>query len=45
MNIDIPERLHNCPNCGGELIKRTGKYGEFYGCRNFPKCKYTKKEI
>ncbi|MBR2678320.1 MAG: NERD domain-containing protein [Bacilli bacterium] len=34
-----------CPNCGGELIKRTGKYGEFYGCRNFPKCKYTKKEI
>lgn len=32
-----------CPKCGSNLIKRTGKYGEFYGCSNFPKCKYTKK--
>lgn len=32
-----------CPKCGSNLIKRNGKYGEFYGCSNFPKCKYTKK--
>lgn len=32
-----------CPKCGFNLIKRTGKYGEFYGCSNYPKCKYTKK--
>lgn len=31
-----------CPKCGGELIKRKGRYGEFYGCSNFPKCRYAK---
>lgn len=30
-----------CPRCGGTLVKRTGKYGTFYGCSNYPKCKYT----
>lgn len=30
-----------CPNCGNPLIRRKGKYGEFYGCQNFPICKYT----
>lgn len=34
-----------CPKCGGSLILRTAKKGEhagkqFYGCGNFPKCKY-----
>lgn len=32
-----------CPKCGGKLIKRSGKYGEFLGCSNYPKCKFTKK--
>lgn len=31
-----------CPRCYGKLVKRTGKKGEFYGCSNFPKCRYTK---
>lgn len=35
--------LSRCPKCGGELIKRNGQYGEFYGCSNYPKCKYIKK--
>ena len=30
-----------CPNCGKELIKRSGRYGEFVGCRGFPKCRFT----
>ncbi|MBQ9561435.1 MAG: NERD domain-containing protein [Prevotella sp.] len=30
-----------CPKCGGSLIQRKGKYGTFYGCSNYPKCKYT----
>lgn len=30
-----------CPRCGGELVLRSGKYGEFYGCSNYPSCKYT----
>ena len=31
-----------CPSCGGKLIKREGKYGEFFGCSNYPKCRFTK---
>lgn len=30
-----------CPQCGGRLILRHGKYGSFYGCANYPKCKFT----
>lgn len=31
-----------CEKCGGELIVRNGRYGSFYACENFPKCKFTK---
>ncbi|MBE3021944.1 type I DNA topoisomerase [Campylobacter sp. 7477a] len=31
-----------CPECGGELVKRKGRYGEFIACGNFPKCKYSR---
>lgn len=30
-----------CPKCGGHLIGRNGKYGPFYGCSNYPKCRFT----
>lgn len=30
-----------CPRCGGNLVLRRGKYGQFYGCSNYPQCKYT----
>lgn len=33
-----------CPECGGKLVVRNGKHGEFYGCSNFPKCRYTKEK-
>jgi len=33
-----------CPECGGDLIIRKGKFGEFVACSNYPKCKYIKKE-
>ena len=33
-----------CPECGGELVIRKGKYGEFTACSNYPTCKYIKKE-
>lgn len=29
-----------CPLCGGSLVLRNGKYGQFYGCSNYPKCTY-----
>jgi len=36
------EQKEKCPICNGYLIKREGKFGEFYGCSNYPKCEYTK---
>lgn|SRR5690554_1989423 len=30
-----------CPKCGSPLVIRTSSYGKFYGCSNFPKCKFT----
>ena len=37
-----------CPKCGGELIQRAATKGQyagqkFWGCSNFPKCKFVKK--
>jgi hypothetical protein len=29
-----------CPKCGGKLVFRTGKFGKFKGCSNFPKCRF-----
>jgi len=32
-----------CPECGGQLLKRTsGSGSQFIGCSNYPKCKYTR---
>lgn len=31
-----------CPKCGGKLILRKSKRGSFWGCENFPKCRFTK---
>lgn len=33
----------SCPSCGGLLVKRKGRYGYFYGCEGFPRCRYTRK--
>lgn len=30
-----------CPQCGYELKIRQGKYGEFFGCSNYPHCQFT----
>lgn len=32
----------SCPKCGGELVKKNSRYGEFIACNNYPKCKYIK---
>ena len=34
--------LHTaCPKCNGKLTLKTGRYGKFYGCSNYPDCRYT----
>lgn len=30
-----------CPDCGSPIIIRLGRFGRFYSCSSFPKCKYT----
>ncbi len=35
------EVVGKCPECGSNLIKRSGRYGEFIGCSGFPKCRFT----
>lgn len=30
-----------CPECGGKLQKKSGRYGKFIGCSNYPNCTYT----
>lgn len=30
-----------CPNCGGQLVSRVGKHGNFLGCSNYPHCRFT----
>lgn len=32
-----------CPECGGRLRERSGPYGRFMGCTNYPDCRYNKK--
>ena len=40
--LDLTEPTkEKCPLCGAPIIKRAGRYGDFYACSNFPKCKYT----
>lgn len=42
MQKDVNNNI--CPRCGGELVVRTGKDGsKFLGCKNYPRCKFTKK--
>ncbi len=35
----------NCELCGGEMVERSGKYGVFYACINYPECKFTKQKV
>lgn len=36
-----PEVVGKCPKCGKDLLKRSGRFGDFVGCKGFPKCKFT----
>lgn len=33
----------NCPECGKQLLVRTGKFGKFLACSGFPECKHTER--
>jgi hypothetical protein len=45
-NLDeIETKINNdlCPRCGSALLVRSGKYGKFKGCSNYPSCRFTVK--
>lgn len=42
----VKQKRKKCPKCNsGTLVERDGRYGSFYGCSNYPKCKHTEKII
>lgn len=53
-NIELPPEaettnIERCPKCGGTLVLRTATKGanvgqQFYGCSNFPRCRYIQKK-
>ena len=40
-SIKIRQAMGVCPECGGALVKRSGKYGDFLGCSHYPECHFT----
>lgn len=41
--VSIKTETKKCPKCEGALIERSGKFGKFLGCSNYPKCTHTEK--
>ena len=39
--IAVEKTELKCPECGRDLVIRMSRYGKFYACSGFPKCKYT----
>ena len=44
---DMKQEQFECPFCGGRLLKKSGPYGEFFGCSNYKTtgCKYKRKIV
>ena len=42
---ELKKEQFECPLCGGRLVKRSGPYGEFFGCSNYRTtgCNYKRK--
>lgn len=34
-----------CEVCGAEMVVRSGRYGSFYACSNYPTCTFTKQKV
>lgn len=39
ISVEKTDKL--CPKCQSPLLIRLGRFGKFYACSGFPKCKYT----
>jgi len=43
-HVKIPEKVSDvvCEKCGANMVYKTGRFGEFLACPNYPECKNTK---
>ncbi len=40
---EAPEKANFvCELCGSDVVIRSGRYGDFYACSNYPTCRFTK---
>ena len=39
--LEAPKFFRICPKCGSPMIEKMGRFGRFYACTAFPKCKHT----
>lgn len=37
--VILEEAEEKCPECGGKMVVRLGRYGKFLSCKRFPECK------
>lgn len=44
VETESDEEAPYCPDCGRSMVHREGKYGTFYGCPAFPRCRGTMSE-
>jgi ssDNA-binding Zn-finger/Zn-ribbon topoisomerase 1 len=35
-----PEEPLTCPECGSEVVLKTGRFGPYFGCSGYPKCSF-----
>jgi hypothetical protein len=42
LDISFENTVPKCPKCSDLMILRSGKFGEFWGCKNYPECNGTK---
>ncbi len=45
VKIETVKIGEKCPDCGGELVIRNGRFGKFIACGNYPECKYTREYV
>ena len=44
VRLKVPEEVTEeiCPNCGKNLVVKSGRFGKFLACPGYPECKFTK---
>lgn len=40
--VEVEKVGEACPECGGDLVYRFGRFGKFVACSNFPECRFNR---